>query len=114
MQMTGWVSAGFPGPKVPGTIPEASFGHLMSGYDAGYYGYLWSLVYAQDMFTAFQSGGLESPEVGARYRKDILQPARTYEPDQEVTAFLGRPMSPAAFYKQFGITADRSPAGATR
>jgi len=92
-----------PLPTPPGVHPQASFGHLMGGYDAGYYGYLWSLVYAQDMFTAFQRGGLESPAVGARYRKDILEPARTYEPDQEVTAFLGRPMSPAAFYKEFGI-----------
>jgi thimet oligopeptidase len=87
----------------PGVYPQSSFGHIMGGYDAGYYGYLWSLVYAQDMFTAFERGGLESPLVGARYRKDILEPARTYEPDQEVTAFLGRPMSPAAFYKEFGI-----------
>lgn len=86
-----------------GVHPEASFGHLMGGYDAGYYGYLWSKVYAQDMFTAFQAGGLESPVVGARYRKDILEPARQYEPDQEVRAFLGRPMSPAAFYKEFGV-----------
>jgi len=89
----------------PGVHPEASFGHLMGGYDAGYYGYLWSKVYAQDMFTAFQAGGLESPVVGARYRKDILEPARQYEPDREVQAFLGRPMSPAAFYKEFGVTA---------
>ena len=88
---------------VDGTHPQASFGHLMAGYDAGYYGYLWSKVYAQDMFTAFLKGGLESPVVGARYRATILQPARTYEPDVEVRNFLGRPMSPAAFYEEFGI-----------
>jgi thimet oligopeptidase len=88
----------------PGVHPQASFGHLMSGYDAGYYGYLWSRVYAQDMFTVFQKGGLESPIVGARYRKDILEPARLEEPDVEVQAFLGRPMSPDAFYEQFGIS----------
>ncbi len=91
-----------------GVHPEASFGHLMGGYDAGYYGYLWSKVYAQDMFTAFQAGGLESPVVGARYRKDILEPAREYEPDQEVRAFLGRPMSPTAFYKEFDIAVKTS------
>ena len=84
----------------PGTHPQASFGHLF-GYDAGYYSYLWALVYAQDMFTAFQNGGLENPAVGARYRKDILEPARIFEPDVEVRNFLGRPMNSDAFYRQF-------------
>ncbi|MEO6835448.1 MAG: M3 family metallopeptidase [Candidatus Tumulicola sp.] len=92
-----------PMPIPDGIHPQASFGHLF-GYDAGYYGYLWSLVYAQDMFTAFQKGGLENPQVGMRYRKDILEPARTYEPDREVETFLGRPMDPSAFYAQFGIS----------
>jgi Zn-dependent oligopeptidase len=92
-----------PFPMMPGTFPEASFEHLMSGYEGGYYGYLYSKVYAQDMFTAFQAGGLESPVVGARYRNDILAPARSEEPDDEVRAFLGRPMSPDAFYRQLGI-----------
>ena len=73
---------------VPGTHPQASFGHLF-GYDAGYYSYLWALVYAQDMFTAFKNGGLENPAVGQRYRETILEPARTYEPDVEVRNFLG-------------------------
>jgi hypothetical protein len=40
-----------------------------------------------------------------RYRKEILEPAQTYEPDVEVRNFLGRPMSPNAFYNEFGITA---------
>ena len=83
-----------------GTHPQASFGHLF-GYDAGYYSYLWALVYAQDMFTAFENGGLENPAVGARYRNDILAPAKTFEPDVLVREFLGRPMSSDAFYKQF-------------
>ena len=85
---------------VPGTHPQAAFGHLF-GYDAGYYSYLWALVYAQDMFTAFQKGGLENPAVGLRYRRNDLEPARTYEPDVEVQHFLGRPMNADAFYKQF-------------
>jgi thimet oligopeptidase len=85
----------------PGVSPEAGFTHLMGGYDAGYYAYMWSLVYAQDMFTAFQKGGLESPVVGMHYRKTILAPAGTYDPDVEIKNFLGRPMSPAAFYAGF-------------
>jgi thimet oligopeptidase len=92
-----------PNTFVEGTHPQAGFGHLMGGYDAAYYGYLWSKVYAQDMFSAFKLAGLENPAVGRRYRDDILAPARTYEPDAEVAAFLGRPMSPTAFYAELGI-----------
>jgi len=100
-----------PLPAVAGVHPQASFGHLMGGYDAGYYGYLWSKVYAQDLFTAFQQGGLENPAVGMRYRKDILEPARTYDPDVEVQRFLGRPMSPNAFYQEFENAPAPAPTG---
>ncbi|MBV8172884.1 MAG: Zn-dependent oligopeptidase [Candidatus Eremiobacteraeota bacterium] len=93
-----------PTPAVAGTIPEAGFGHLMGGYDAGYYGYLWSRVYAQDMFTVFQKGGLENPVVGARYRQDILQPGGSLEPDQLLRNFLGREVNYDAFYRDIGIT----------
>lgn len=48
---------------VPGTYPQASFGHLV-GYQGAYYGYMWSLVYAADMFQRFEEGGLLSPETG--------------------------------------------------
>jgi thimet oligopeptidase len=87
----------------PGTVPEASFGHLMSGYDAGYYGYLWSLVFAQDMFTDFENEGLESPVIGARYRHDILEKGATEEPDVLLREFMGRPMKIDAFYDYLGI-----------
>jgi thimet oligopeptidase len=97
------VTALTPNTFTEGTLPQAGFGHIMSGYDAGYYGYLWSKVYAQDMFSAFKTAGLENPAVGQRYRADILAPARTYEPDAEVAAFLERPMSPTAFYAELGI-----------
>ncbi len=92
-----------PGRFVEGTHPQGSFGHLMGGYDAGYYGYLWSKVYAQDMFSRFKAEGLTNPVTGMAYRKDILAPARLEEPDREVATFLGRPMNPNAFYAELGI-----------
>lgn len=95
-----------PARYVPGTHPQSGFEHIMDlGYDAGYYGYLWSKVYAQDLFTRFQHDGLESPVVGHAYRQDILAPAMTYEPDEEVRTFLGRPMNPDAFYAALGLQA---------
>jgi thimet oligopeptidase len=97
------VSATTPNDYVPGTHPQSEFGHIMGGYDAGYYGYLWSKVYAQDMFSRFRTAGLIDPGVGKAYRDDILAPARLREPDAEIRAFLGRPMNPNAFYRELGI-----------
>lgn len=88
------------GGHFPGT-----FGHVMGGYDAGYYGYLWSEVYAQDMFTVFDSvpGGLLSPAIGARYRTDILERGGMTEALTNLKDFLGRDPSPDAFFKKLGI-----------
>jgi thimet oligopeptidase len=97
------VTATTPNDYVPTTHPQSEFGHLMGGYDAGYYGYLWSKVYAQDMFSRFKAQGLTDPTVGKAYRDDILAPARVREPDAEIRAFLGRPMNPNAFYHELGI-----------
>ena len=90
-------------PFVAGTTPQGGFTHLMGGYEGTYYGYAWAKVYAMDLFTAFQKGGLQNAEVGMRYRRDILAPARMQEPDVLVKKFLGRPMSPEAYYADLGI-----------
>jgi thimet oligopeptidase len=90
-------------PPPAASIPDASFLPIMGGYDAGYYGYIWSRVYAQDLFTAFQKGGLENPEVGLRYRREILEPGGTVEPEELLNNFLGRSVRPDAFYEELGV-----------
>ncbi|MGN6393554.1 MAG: M3 family metallopeptidase [Gemmatimonadales bacterium] len=90
-----------------GTIPEASFGHIMGGYEAGYYGYLWAKVYAQDMFSRFEREGVLNPRTGRAYRDDVLAPSGTEDPEVLVRRFLGRPVSYAAFYRELGIKAPR-------
>jgi thimet oligopeptidase len=92
-----------PFPEIPGTYPEAAFGHLMGGYDAGYYGYLWSKVYAQDMFSEFKKAGLNDPAVGMRYRQQILVPGGSEEPDVLLKRFLGREVSYDPFYEDLGL-----------
>ncbi|THH10464.1 hypothetical protein EW145_g1314 [Phellinidium pouzarii] len=53
---------------------QGSFGHITGGYDAGYYGYTYSLVFAADMYaTVFKKDPLD-PALGRRYRKEILLP----------------------------------------
>lgn len=63
-------------PRLSGSHCCASWYHLVIGYDAGYYGYGWSDVYAADVFAAMKSSsaGLLSAETGARLRDEILGP----------------------------------------
>ena len=82
------------------TFFAAGFGHLMGAYDAGYYGYLWSMVYGDDMFSVFQKEGVLSPEVGARYRKEILAAGASRDAIDHLRAFLGREPNANAFMKK--------------
>jgi Zn-dependent oligopeptidase len=91
-------------PVQQGTYPQASFGHLMGGYDAGYYGYLWSEVYAADMFQRFAKEGLLNPVTGADYLRWILQPGGTQDPFVLITGFLGRAPTQDAFLKGLGLS----------
>jgi thimet oligopeptidase len=85
----------------------AAFGHLMGGYDAGYYGYLWSLVYATDMYSAFQKTDPLSPKTGDRYRRVILERGNMEDADVLLTRFLGRPSNNKAFLKKLHIAAGK-------
>jgi thimet oligopeptidase len=91
-------------PVPEGTLPEASFSHLMGGYDAGYYGYLWSEVFAADMFTRFEQKGLLDAGVGADYRKWILEPGGQISPKALLKNFLGREPKMDAFLKELGLS----------
>jgi Zn-dependent oligopeptidase len=85
-----------------GTFYPASFGHLF-GYDAGYYGYLWSEVYGDDMFSRFEEDGVLSPAVGRAYRREVLEPGGTRSGMDHLQAFLGRAPDSAAFLRKLGI-----------
>ncbi|GGF47778.1 Zn-dependent oligopeptidase [Marmoricola endophyticus] len=81
-------------------IPEshfyAGFGHL-AGYTSAYYTYMWSLVIAKDMFSAFDAGDLFAPEVAHRYRDTVLVPGGSKDAADLVEDFLGRPYDTEAF-----------------
>ena len=81
----------------------AGFGHLLGGYDAGYYGYLWSKVYGDDMFSRFEAEGVTDPGVGADYRREILEPRRLAPtPPSCCERFLGREPNNEAFLAELG------------
>ena len=92
---------GFPFPE--DTHFQAGFGHLF-GYDAGYYGYLWSRVFGDDMFTRFEAPGASVSSVGAEYRQHILEPGGTADADQLIHRFLGREPNADAFLRELGLS----------
>ncbi|KAI8638674.1 hypothetical protein BD408DRAFT_422639 [Parasitella parasitica] len=83
-----------------GSFGQAAFGHLMGGYDAGYYGYMWSKVFSSDMFFSKFEEDTLSPEVGYSYRKNILEKGSSKDGMDLLKAFLGREPSSDAFMRE--------------
>ncbi len=103
--MPPWIAIENAGPLgfVDGSLFPAGFGHLLGGYAAGYYGYMWSQVIALDMLSAFD-GKLMNPAVGQRYRQTILASGGQRPPHALVEAFLGRKPNSDAFYAEINGT----------
>lgn len=85
-----------------GTLEVASFGHVV-GYDAGYYGYLWSEVIGDDLWSRFAEAGVMDRGVGMAYRREILARGDREPPEALVRAFLGRDFSTASYLRLRGI-----------
>ncbi len=81
----------------------AGFGHLMNGYEASYYSYMWSRVYAADMFSRFAQEGVLNAKTGMEYRQKVLSIGSSRDELDSVRDFLGRDISTEAFLKELGI-----------
>jgi thimet oligopeptidase len=90
-------------PEPTGACGVASFEHMMNGYEAGYYGYPYSKVFAEDMFSTRFVGHLLDPVVGADYLHSILEPGGTLEPLELIEHFLHRAPDNRAFLRSIGV-----------
>src|SRR3972149_8469264 len=81
----------------------ASFGHL-TNYDAKYYGYLWSRVFALDLFEMIKEHGLMNPDIGTKYVREILARGGSCDPNELLQNFLGREPRIDAFLTDMGLS----------
>lgn len=100
--------AGLDGPEKLGAKSnwgngQATFGHLIGGYDAGYYGYLSSQVYSTDMFYSVFERDPMNPKEGRRYRHGVLEKGGSQDEMVTLEEFLGRKPSTEAFYRELGL-----------
>ncbi|MBV6288167.1 M3 family metallopeptidase [Pseudomonas aegrilactucae] len=84
--------------------PAQAFDHLVSGYEAGYYSYLWSRVYAIDAFARFEREGVLNPETGRALLEAIVAPGAGRTITAGFRAFRGRDVSPLPFLQWHGMS----------
>ncbi|AGB02237.1 M3 family metallopeptidase [Methanoregula formicica] len=101
---------GIPAPA--GTHQPASFDHVMDGYDAGYYSYLWSKVYALNIADTFSQDGMTNQTTGMKFRQEILARGNMADGSVLLYNFLGHEPGTEALYRQIGITRSQTGSGA--
>jgi oligopeptidase A len=82
------------------------FSHIFAGgYAAGYYSYKWAEVLSADAYGAFEEGGILDPEVGGRFRREVLARGGSRPAIESFVAFRGRKPRIDALLRHNGMTA---------
>ncbi len=80
------------------------FNHIIGGYSAGYYSYLWCEVLDSDAFKAFkETGDIFNREVAARFEKEILARKGSRDELEMWIAFRGREPGVEALLENRGL-----------
>ena len=83
-----------------------SFSHIFAGgYAAGYYSYKWAEVLSADVYSLFEERGVLNPEIGLRFRDEILAVGGSRPALESFVAFRGRAPSIEALLRHNGMTA---------
>lgn len=90
-------------PEIVSRYRSTYFAHIMSGYDAGYYGYIWAAVLDNDAFEAFREAGIFDTNTARAYRKNILEKDGEADPEQMYLKFRGREAKIEPLLKQRGL-----------
>lgn len=77
-------------PEIAPRYRTTYFSHIIGGYSAGYYSYLWSGVLDNDAFEAFNETSLYDQKTAQSFRKNILEPNGLMDPREMYVNFRGR------------------------
>ncbi len=81
-----------------------SFAHIFAGgYAAGYYSYKWAEVLSADAYGLFEENGILNPDVGARFRSEILAMGGSRRAMDSFSSFRGREPSIDALLRHNGL-----------
>ena len=77
-------------PEIVSRYRTTNFRHIVGGYSAGYYSYIWSEVLDADTFEAFREKGIFDKETATAYRDKILARGGTMDAMEMYIDFRGR------------------------
>jgi len=60
-------------PEIESRYRTTYFGHIIGGYDAGYYSYTWAAVLDNDAYEAFKENGIFDKATAEKFRKCVLE-----------------------------------------
>jgi len=94
---------GFDYAPVPPRYRTPYFSHIMGGYAAGYYAYIWSEVLAANTSKWIRDNGGLTLENGDRVRAKVLAPGGEIEPGQLFPNLSGYPAKIEPLLEQRGL-----------
>ena len=89
--------------EVPPRYRSTYFSHIMGGYSAGYYSYIWSEVLDADTVEWFRENGGLRRENGQHFRDALLSRGGTQEATELYEAFRGKAPQIAPLLKRRGL-----------
>lgn len=90
-------------PQIAPRYRSTYFNHIMGGYAAGYYSYIWAERLDTDAFEAFKEHGLFDQAIATSFRKNILEKGGSDDPMKLYVTFRGAEPSLDALLKTRGL-----------
>lgn len=90
-------------PQIAPRYRSTYFNHIMGGYAAGYYSYLWAEVLDTDAFEAFKENGLFDQKTAGLFRANVLEKGGSEDPMTLYKNFRGQEPSIEPLLKGRGL-----------